>query len=381
MHYEEKTKTIRRVAMFMANLDAGGAEAVQLHLAGGFLDKGIEVDLVLATPFGPFRCRIPAGVNVVELNCKNVSSSVLPLARYLRRNPPDALYSALNRVNVVALIAKGIARSRVPVVVANHGIASAAVELIGGIGVRIIHLLARWYFPKAHQIVTVSERSADDLAAELHLRREDIKVILNPVVSPEILRRAKEPIDCAWYRESETPLIVAVGRLSAAKDYPTLLRAANIVKNRRSVRLLVLGDGEDRKPLEALAAELGFDPEEVFPGFVENPYAFLSRASVYVLSSISEALPLALIEAMACGAPVVATDCVSGPSEILKGGALAPLVEVKNPDALARAIETTLDTPPEVEALIKRAMEYTVSAATKAYLRVLDPEPLQDVHS
>jgi glycosyltransferase involved in cell wall biosynthesis len=147
-------------------------------------------------------------------------------------------------------------------------------------------------------------------------------------------------------------VLIAVGRLQIQKDYPTLLRAFAQVRQKRPVRLLILGEGKERPMLEELIKTLGVEEDVSLPGFVMNPFAYMARASLFVLSSRWEGLPTVLIEAMCCGTPVVSTDCPSGPREILREGQYGQLVPVGEPTALARAIETTLDAkasspPPE----------------------------------
>jgi len=136
---------------------------------------------------------------------------------------------------------------------------------------------------------------------------------------------------------------VAVGRLQMQKDYPTLLHAFAQVRKNRPVRLLILGEGKDRLALEELIKELGLEQDVSLPGFVMNPYAYMARASLFVLSSRWEGLPTVLIEALCCGTPVVSTDCPSGPREILRDGQYGQLVPVGDVDGLAQAIEAALN--------------------------------------
>ena len=174
--------------------------------------------------------------------------------------------------------------------------------------------------------------------------RERIKVIFNPsVVGTEVAEKAKAPLDHPWFEPGQPSVVVAVGRLQEQKDYATMIRAFAQVRKARPVRLLILGEGKERPMLEALIEELGLQEDVGLPGFVMNPYAYLARASLFVLSSRWEGLPTVLIEALCCGTPVVSMDCPSGPREILRGGEYGRLVPVGDAEALARAIEKTLD--------------------------------------
>jgi glycosyltransferase involved in cell wall biosynthesis len=184
----------------------------------------------------------------------------------------------------------------------------------------------------------------EDMAQVTGIPRERITVIFNPsVVGTEVAEKARAPLDHPWFELGQPPVLVAVGRLQEQKDYPTMIRAFAQVRQARPVRLLILGEGKERPVLEAQIEELGLQEDVSLPGFVTNPYAYLARASLFVLSSRWEGLPTVLIEALCCSTPVVSTDCPSGPREILQGGKYGRLVPVGDAEALARAITAALD--------------------------------------
>jgi glycosyltransferase involved in cell wall biosynthesis len=197
-------------------------------------------------------------------------------------------------------------------------------------------------------------------------------VIHEPIMTEELLAAARAPVEHPWFADGEPPVLLAAGRLTAQKDYPTLLRAFRAAREARALRLVVLGEGEERGRLEALARELGVAPEVDFAGFVANPYAFMARASLFVVSSAWEGLPTVMVEAMACGAPVVSTDCPSGPGEILERGRYGRLVAVGDAAALAGAMLATLDDPPPPELLRRRAGEFGPEQAIERYRAVLE---------
>ena len=195
-------------------------------------------------------------------------------------------------------------------------------------------------------------------------------MIYNPVITQELLERREEPLAHPWFRANEPPVIMGIGRLTEAKDFPTLLRAFAGIRAQQRVRLVILGEGSDRDKLETLVDRLGVKEDVLLPGFVTNPYPYLKRASAFVLSSQREGLPTVLIEAMALGVPCVATDCESGPSEILAGGRYGHLTPVGDVDALANAIARTLRQPLGAVSLTE-LQQFTLAAATDAYERVL----------
>ena len=203
------------------------------------------------------------------------------------------------------------------------------------------------------------------------MTRERVHVVYNPVVTEEMERKSREPVDHPWIGGDGPPVILAVGRLDAQKDFPTLLAAFARLLTRRPARLIVLGEGKKRPHLLSLARRLGVAEHVDFPGFADNPYAFMARASLFVLSSRREGLPTVLIEAMACGCPVVSTDCPYGPREILEDGRHGPLAPVGDAEALAAAMARTLDAPPRPEALRERASFFNVARAINRYEELL----------
>jgi glycosyltransferase involved in cell wall biosynthesis len=231
-------------------------------------------------------------------------------------------------------------------------------------------MLVRRYYPWADEIVAVSQGVADDLLELTDLPPSKVRVLPNPVVTPELVQRAAEPLDDPWFTAGAAPVVLGAGRLDQQKDFPTLIRAFAAVRSRRPARLVILGEGPERGQLESLVEELGITADVRLPGFVSNPFSYMARAAVFVLSSAWEGMPGVLIQAMACGAPVVATDCESGPREALAGGKYGRLVPVGDHLALADAIAGTLDAlrpslPPE-------ALEpYTREGAADRYLRLL----------
>jgi glycosyltransferase involved in cell wall biosynthesis len=236
---------------------------------------------------------------------------------------------------------------------------------------KLLPRLIRRFYPSADAIVAVSQGVADDVRCLLP-PNIDVSVIYNPVVTPELVEMADEPVEHAWFQRGALPVVLGVGRLTAQKDFPTLLRAFAIVRRHRPVRLVILGEGEDRAKLEALVRELQLEDSVSLPGFVQNPFKYMRRAAVFALSSIYEGLPTVIAESLATGTPVVSTDCKSGPDEILRGGRDGPLVPVGNVQALAEAIDATLATPPDSRALQERASAFSLHTVTDHYLRLVN---------
>ncbi len=358
------------LAIFLAGLGGGGAERVMLYLARGFVERGIKVDLVLVKTDGPCISLIPPEVRVVNLGTGRLLRSIPALVRYLQENQPKTLLCAMEDINVVALWCRRIAGVSTRVVVTVHNTLSQESQNATEIKKRLAPYLARWFYPWADAVVTVSQGAYEDLV-RLGLSSERLKVIYNPVVTPELGKKALESLDCSWFSQGEPPVILAVGRLEAQKDFPTLIQAFARVKQQRPARLMILGEGKDRPFLEALVQELDLAENVALPGFVDNPYAYMAKAAVFVLSSLYEGLPTVLIEAIAVGSPVVSTDCKSGPAEILENGRYGKLVAVGDINGMAEAIISTLDKPLDAIALQKKATEFSLEKAVAHYLEVL----------
>jgi glycosyltransferase involved in cell wall biosynthesis len=211
----------------------------------------------------------------------------------------------------------------------------------------------------------------NDIAALTGLSRRRIVVIPNPVVTAELLDQARCPLDHPWFHPSAPPVVMGVGRLTRQKDFPTLLHAFAAVRASRPCRLVILGEGRDRPALAALAAALNINLDVDLPGFIPNPYAYMARAAAFVLSSAWEGSPNVLTEALALGTPVVATDCPSGPREILQHGRLGRLVPIGRPEAMADAIAAILDNPPLRKACREVLVRYAAPASAQRYLAVM----------
>ncbi|MBK1645943.1 glycosyl transferase [Thiocapsa imhoffii] len=366
-----------RLAIFVSFSGDGGVERVIVNLCQGFLDQGFAVDLLLVKARGPHFAKLPVGVNIIRLGSSHTALCLLPLVRYLRRERPPALLTAKNRGNRIALLAGALAGGSTRIVVRMDTHLSKALEHSNLLRRLAYYLPMRWLYPRAHAIVAVSQGVADDTARITGLPAERITVIHNPVIAHDLFEQAAEPVVHPFLSPKTTPVLVGSGRLTRQKDFPTLLRAFAIVHARRPCRLLILGDGEPgaRAALEALALDLGIQEALSLPGFRPNPYAYLARCDLFVLSSIWEGSPTVLTEALALGIPVVATDCPSGPREITQNGRYGHLVPMEDPEALAAAITVALDTPPDRLALQQAVADYHTIASTAGHLRALGLAP------
>lgn len=376
-----------------------------LNLARGFAAEGRRVDLVMGRMSGRFLNELGGEFRLIDLRIRSaltllptlprlapgnarallplligpdaprVLGGVARLAGYLARERPQVLLCSLNYPNLAGLLASDLCTDAPPVVITIHNHLSTAVAQSRK--PRMVRLpgLVRRFFPRASAIVAVSRGVAEDAERTIGPGAPAVRTIHNAVIDERLEAMAAEPSGDPWLDEAGPPVILGVGKLKPQKDFQTLVRAVAKVRARRDVRLVILGDGPEEASLKALAGELGMASHLRLPGIVENPYACMARAGAFVLSSAWEGFPNVLAEALACGCPVVATDCPSGPAEILADGRYGRLVSVGDADAMAAAIEATLEdpgTPADTAARRARAAEFSVSAAVRRYLALFD---------
>jgi glycosyltransferase involved in cell wall biosynthesis len=359
------------ISIFLPSLVGGGAERMMVNLARGLIGEGVEVDLVLANATGEYLEQIPPGVRLVDLQAGRTIAAIPGLVRHLRRRRPDVLLSALDHANLTALTAQRLSGVATPVFVSVRNTLSVSTRGGQRLGDRLTPALARRFYPKARGVIAVSRGVATDLVSRIGLSPNSVTVIYNPVVTPELEEHAAAELDHPWFSADAVPVILAAGRLSEQKDFMTLIVAFSQVRAHRDVRLLILGEGPLRAELETEISRRGLTGDVRLEGFVDNPFAYMRRASLFVLSSLWEGLPGVLIQAMACGTPVVSTDCPSGPREILEDGRLGPLVPTADSAALADAILNTLERPTPEDVLRKRAADFSLETITRQYLDVL----------
>lgn len=333
-------KTRGRVALFLPNLGGGGAERVMVEVARGLARRGHDVDVVAAQLEGPFVAELPEQVRAIDLGAPRVMRAIPDLVRYLRRERPRVLLSTMNHANVAAIAAGVVARTGVPVVVREAGNLTYQRLDARSWRARIAPLASRAAYPWAHRVIAVSEAARRDLVEHVRLPLERVDVIYNPV-DLDAVRAAAEAEVPRWPAVDGEPVVLAVGRLDVQKDHATLLRA--FARLRCDARLLLLGEGPERAALERLSRDLGIAERVSMPGFVDNPFPYLQRATVVAHPSRWEGLPNVLIQAVALGAPVVATDCAGGSREILEDGRIGPLVPVGDVPALAAALDAALE--------------------------------------
>ncbi|MES9993427.1 MAG: glycosyltransferase [Candidatus Thiodiazotropha sp.] len=358
------------VCLFILKFGDGGVERMMVNIARGLSMIGVRVDFIIKETQAPYLHLLPDEVRIIKFQVAKQKAALPKLIDYLQHNDPHILLSAKILDDQIALEAKRRHSGR------TRFFLRPGTALISRMEARGTHPLRRWLkkrrlatmFRAADGVVAVSQGVADEVIELSGIAKDKINVIKNPTITPELHQQAEAVIDEPWLAADQPPLILGIGGLRRQKDFPTLLRAFALVRKALPCRLMILGQGNKQEQLLSLARELELGHDFRLPGFVDNPYAYLKRAQLFVLSSLWEGSPNVLTEAMALGTSCVSTDCPSGPFEVTRGGEVAPLVPMSDPQRLAEAMLQTLRTPLDPQQLKDAVSDYTLEKSARSYL-------------
>lgn len=390
----------KKISLFVSTLAGGGAEKIMLELGKEFLKTGFNVDLILIEKKGPYLKEVPDNIKIVELGESFLSLkylriyhlrykslktliqlshliigtgilfSVFPLMDYLKKKKPDVLLSTLTEPNIIAILAKMIQDSDCRLVIRIANYFSYSLKR------KRIRLLAKSLYQKTgiiDKIIAISQGVKDDLTQNLKIPSEKISVVYNPInLDDIIIKKNEEVTSLRWLNyKRDFKVVLGVGRFVKQKALDDLVRAFYFVRQSRNVKLIILGEGEERTKIADLIKTLNLEQDVYLPGFVDNPYAYISKVDVFVLSSKWEGFGNVILESLSCGTSVVSTDCPSGPSEILENGKYGKLIPVGDINAMAKAIESVLETPFNPELLKRRAADFDKSKVIQEYLKFM----------
>ncbi len=373
-----------KIAIFIPDLSGGGAERAMINLVVEFAKRGILIDLIVIESKGDYKNSLPKEIRLVPLLpqfFKYLPLSQLRLLRplkyivtfpilvkYIKKRNIQILLTTLPMPNIISLIIKKYFVKNIILVTRLPNTFSSIVSTSKNWKIRLLIYIQRPLLLTANAIVVNSRDSAKNIKVHLSNVSHLVHIIYNPVTSPNITIQAKKSVNHPWIGSADFKIILSVNRLDPEKDLPTLLRAfAEIVKSKQSSRLIILGKGPEENKLKKIADKLGIRNTVDFVGFQQNPFSWMAKADVFVLSSLYEGLPNTLVEAMACGTPVVSTNCQTGPRETLKDGRLGRLVQVGNHKELASAILETLKNPVSSKVLRERAQDFSVELSVDRY--------------
>lgn len=392
------------IVILIPSLTGGGAERTALRTAGGLAARGHRVDIVLFRPTVAYPDEVPRNARLIVLcgraEWERRSRGDMPagvlwrtdraslfrlvgliagllrefpaaaplllrraalfralrLAQYLARERPDVVFANLPQAEYAAFFTVRLLSPAPPVVPVMRNIVEPDSRRTRR---------RRLLLPQGTRIVAVSRGVADSVSAHTGIERGRIDVIYNPAVTPAALERGRTAPDHPWFRDGGPPVVLGVGRLAPQKDFATLIEAFRLVLAERPCRLLILGEGPFRQDLEDRVRSLGLEDAVSMPGWSDNPYAFMARAALFVLSSRHEGFPGVLVEALACGCPSISTDCPAGPAEILEDPDL--LAPVGDPEALAATMLRALARPADAAKLRAAAARFSLERTVDGY--------------
>lgn len=376
------------VTVLVYDFRASGVVRNALRIAERLAVAGLRCDVVVVHNNGVFEPTNHPLLRFMALRTGSspsralgIVSAIQPLRAYLRENQPRVLFSAGNHIHPLAAVAcHGLDNPPRLIMRASNDVSHARRGGWEATAANILRSIARpalrAMFARADRIVSVSSELAKDMAQQLGLPGSRIQVVTNGIDVAHVARLASEPLDHPWFASGEPPVIIGMGRLVRQKNFPLLIRAFAELRRQRPARLMIIGAGSHtaRRSLINLAAGLGVGQDVALIGYVENPFAYLHRAALFVLSSSWEGMSNALLEALACGCPVVATRCPTGTVEILEGGRHGPLVEIENVGELSKAMTWRLSQPRQSARLTARAQAYDLSRTLDSYVQILSAE-------
>lgn len=364
-----------KVWLLLSRFERGGLERVQVNLAPALREAGLDVRIVAGKILDDAKWKFPRGVPVVEIAPEGRYAFVLRLLAELRREGPDIILTTSNDVGCLVVMLRALLFPRMKVVWTQHSSVSAPWREARGVS-RMKHgfllLVMRLLLPRADAVIAVSEALANDMRNTLRVGGR-IHAIHNPILLSSFPTAMQQVIDWPW-RDQTVPTIIFVGRLVPVKRLDVLLAAFCVVRQTRTVRMLIVGDGTERLSVQAFIAKHGMGDMCRMVGHQDNPLPWIKASSVLVLCSDYEGFGNVLVEAMACGTQVISTDCPDGPAEILGNGRYGQLVPSGDVAAMAAAMRSALSGHFHVSAadLKARAEEFDLERASLAYLHVIE---------
>lgn len=359
-----------RVAFFLSTSRHSGVDRLMKNLIPAVARRGYGVDQLKVRKHGPELGDAP-GVRVIDLGVSHTYSALWPLIAYLRRERPVVMLSDKDKVNRTAIFARALAAAPTRLVLRSGTTISVDLAHRSAFDRWLQRTSMRLLYQRAHAVVTPSDAASRDLATFTGLPAALVRTVPSPIVPATLFGQMAPVPDHRWFGAGAPPVILGVGELSPRKDFATLVRAFARVRAQRECRLVILGRGGQLDALQTLARELGVADDVDFPGFRPDVFAFMTHAAVFALTSRWEGFGNVIAESLACGTPVVSTDCPGGIRTFLQDGALGRLVPIGDDAALAEALLGTLTAPRRDEVLKAAAHRHEIEAATTDYLAAM----------
>lgn len=366
---------MKSISFFLLSLNFGGIEANTIRLANSFCKSGYKVDLVVGHSGGDYQKRVDNGINIVNLKKKSLIKMALPLLRYLRKNKPKVIITGGEGANILLGIMKKLMPSQKVIISIRTNLSTEYRESNNRKKKLLFPFFSKVLYKNVDKIVTVSKGVANDASEFLGYPLEKFNVIYNPIVDEGLLELMNEEVEHEWLDNDNYKVLLSVGRLVKQKDLVTLIKGFKLAKQKdNSLKLIIIGEGPEKSKLVSMVKEYNLEKDIVFQGFVQNPYPFMKKADIFILSSQWEGFGNVLVEALATGVPIISTDCPSGPSEILDHGKYGKMIQVGDYNHLSEEIVAIINqNNHELQFLRKkRAEEFTVQIAKEKYIYLIN---------
>lgn len=366
----------KKISILLPSLRGGGAEKVMVTLANYFVERGYEIDLLLLKKEGTYLNRLSDKINIINLNSSRALFSISKILQYLKKTDTYVLLTASTYINLIAIICKLLLPCRkIRVVISERSIISNSSKNSKRSFFRFISFAVHILYPNADSIIAISNGVKEDLVEFANLDRNLIDVIYNPltidskydsIVNENIINE----INRIKGSDDNVHLLISVGRLEKVKNYSLLIDAFKILKEKRKLKLIILGTGIQQENILNQISKYNLINDIFLLGFKQNPIPYMKKSDVFVLTSNWEGFGNVLVEAMSVGLKIVSTDCPSGPKEILENGKWGKLVPLNDAFLLAKAIDEILEC--DVKYNVKeRAAFFSLERIAPKYLEIL----------
>ena len=363
--------TKKKILFILQNFEGGGAERVFIHIANGFYEQGYEVSFLLGNKTGVYFDLVNPDIRILELKAKSLFSYLLKLPTIFKRNNYSHIFTASDNISIAAVIIKKFTRVKPVIICTLHYNLHFMLSLLPWANRQWVRLSNKYFITHADKLVAVSMGVAEGFKKGTCKQVVQLQTIYNPVFDEEIYVKATKPVTEDLFNSGKKTLLT-VGRLSKQKNQQCLLKAfSKLVQTDKNIQLIILGIGPLERELKKLTADLDLMDSVHFLGFKQNPFNYIQRSDLFVLSSLFEGLPTVIIESMALGINVVSTNCFSGPAEILGEGKLGWLCSVNDADDLAEKIIKALEKPKQREELINAAQQYNTKNIIRHYMDIV----------
>jgi len=329
----------RKVCFVLPSLVLGGAEKVASIILTHLDRSKFDVKLVLFNKFGEHLDCLPPDLEIIDLHKKSrwdFWGLIVRLRKIVKREEPDILISFLEYSNIISVLSAILLKKVPKVIISERSNHRSYLQKVKFKWLKTI--LIKYTYRKAHKIIAVSKEIKRNIITDFRINDDKIEVIHNPIDITKVERLCKEEVNHRFVNKKDRFLIISVGRLSEEKNFDLLLRSFSVVIKENPAFLIIVGDGELRGELQKKARELDLENFVDFVDFQQNPFRWLSKADLFVLTSNWEGFPNVILEAMACGIPVISTDCPTGPREIIENNKNGILVPIQDARLLANAI-------------------------------------------